>query len=155
MLLLPVIRLATSGDAAGIAAMSRSFIEQGLDWSWREERVLHAIQERATNVAVITEGDGLLGFGIMQYRDETAHLALFAIRPSRRNRGLGRQLLAWLEKPAQVAGIERLRVEARADNTGAIVFYERQGFRRVKTVPGYYSGLIDAVKLEKRLQPTD
>jgi hypothetical protein len=32
----------------------------------------------------------------------------------------------------------------------AIAFYLEQGFRRVQTVPGYYEGLVDAVKLEKR-----
>lgn len=153
MLALPVIRLATTGDAAAIAQMSRDCIEQGLEWSWRQPRVREAILDAATNVAVLAGDAGLLGFGIMQYRDETAHLALFAIRPSHRQRGLGGRLLAWLEQPALVAGIELLRVEARADNAGAIAFYRRHGFAPVRTVTGYYGGMIDAVKLEKRLRP--
>ena len=133
--------------------MSRSYIEQGLGWSWREARVRHAILERSTNVAVLTAGECILGFGIMQYREETAHLALFAIRPSHRHQGLGSQLLCWLEKPARIAGMERVQVEARADNAGAIAFYGRKGFRTVRTVDGYYSGLVDAVKLEKQFLP--
>ena len=151
MLILPVIRLATTDDASAIAEMSRSYIEQGLGWSWREGRVLHAIRDRATNVAVMTQDDGVIGFGIMQYRDETAHLALFAVSPGHRNRGLGSQLIAWLEKPALVAGIERVRVEARADNQQAIRFYRRLGFVPRKTVSGYYGGIVDAVQLEKQL----
>jgi ribosomal-protein-alanine N-acetyltransferase len=150
MLLLPVIRLAEPPDAQAIALMSRGLIEQGLGWSWREARVHHAIAERSTNVAVLTEGAVLLGFGIMQYREEIAHLALFAIDPGRRRRGLGARLLAWLEQPARIAGIERVRLEARADNEAALAFYLEQGFRRVATVAGYYEGLVDAVKLEKR-----
>jgi ribosomal-protein-alanine N-acetyltransferase len=153
MLVLPAIRLATTGDAATIAQMSRDCIEQGLEWSWRQPRVRGAILDAATNVAVLAEGDSLLGFGIMQYRDDTAHLSLFAIRPSHRHRGLGGRLLAWLEQPALVAGIALLRVEARADNAGAIAFYRRHGFEPVRTVTGYYAGAIDAVKLEKRLGP--
>lgn len=153
MLVLPVIRLAATGDAAAIAQMSRDCIEQGLEWSWRQPRVRAAILDAATNVAVLAGGDSLLGFGIMQYRDETAHLSLFAIRPSHRHRGLGGQLLSWLEEPALIAGIGLLRVEARADNAGAIAFYRRHGFEPVRTVPGYYAGAIDAVKLEKRLRP--
>ena len=151
MLSLPVIRLANAGDAAVIAEMSRSYIEQGLGWSWREARVLHAIRNRSTNVAVMTQGEGILGFGIMQYRDETAHLTLFAVRPSHRNRGFGSRLVSWLEKPALVAGVERVRVEARADNPKAIAFYERLGFRQMKIVTGYYGGMVDAVRLEKQL----
>jgi ribosomal-protein-alanine N-acetyltransferase len=151
MLILPVIRLATTDDAGAIAEMSRSYIEQGLGWSWREGRVLHAIRDRSTNVAVMTQDDGVIGFGIMQYRDETAHLALFAVSPGHRNRGLGSQLISWLEKPALVAGIERVRVEARADNQQAIRFYRRLGFVPRKTVSGYYGGIVDAVQLEKQL----
>jgi [ribosomal protein S18]-alanine N-acetyltransferase len=150
MAAVPTIRLATPSDAEGIAEMSRSDIEHGLGWSWREPRVLAAIRDRTTNVAVMTEADALVGFGIMQYRGETAHLTLFAIRQSHRHQGLGSELVRWLEKPARIAGIERLRVEARADNGLALAFYHRLGFRTVKTVAGYYSGLVDAVQLEKK-----
>ena len=151
MLVPSTIRLAIAAEAAAIADMSRTDIEHGLGWSWREPRVLHAILDRATNVAVMVEDGGIVGFGIMQYRDVTAHLALFAIRPSHRNRGLGRQLLAWLEQPASIAGIRQLRVEARADNQQALAFYRRLGFKPMKTVAGYYSGMVDAVQLEKQL----
>jgi len=153
MLSRPVIRLAQSGDAGTIAEMSRNYIEKGLGWSWQEGRVLAAIQERSTNVCVMTEEASVIGFGIMLYRDEAAHLTLLALRPEHRNRGLGSLLVNWLEKPARIAGAERIRVEARADNPRAILFYQRLGFRSVKTVPGYYSGLTDAVQLEKRLGP--
>ena len=152
MLILPVVRLGNAADAAPIAEMSRSYIEQGLGWSWREARVLHAVRDRATNVVVATDANAIVGFGIMQYRDETAHLALFAVRPSHRNRGLGSLLVTWLEKPARIAGVERVGVEARADNQKALAFYQRLGFRPVNTMPGYYSGIVDAVRLEKQLR---
>ncbi|MBC7468817.1 MAG: GNAT family N-acetyltransferase [Ramlibacter sp.] len=151
MLIVPVIRLATLADAGEIAQMSRSYIEQGLGWSWREGRVLRAIRDPATNVAVMTDLERVIGFGIMQYFEETAHLALFAVDPGHRNRGLGSRLVSWLEQPARIAGIERIRVEARADNSKAIAFYGRLGFVPFKTVSGYYGGIVDAVQLQKRL----
>ncbi len=151
MLILPTIRLATADDAGAIAEMSRSYIEQGLGWSWREGRVLRAIGDGSTNVAVMTDDQKIVGFGIMQYWLETSHLALFAVRPSHRNRGLGRVLISWLEKPARIAGIERLRVETRADNQKAIAFYQHLGFTPLKTVTGYYGGVVDALQMEKRL----
>ena len=149
----PLVRLATAANAGEIAAMSRSYIEQGLGWSWRQSRVLQAIRDTATNVAVMTHGEAILGFGIMKYRDETAHLTLFAIRPEHRNKGLGTMLVSWLEKPARIAGVERVKVEARADNRQAITFYERLGFRQMATVPGYYGGRVDAIQFEKQLLP--
>jgi [ribosomal protein S18]-alanine N-acetyltransferase len=134
-----------------IAEMSRDYIEYGLGWSWTPARVLAAVSDRATNVAVLNEQAALAGFGIMHYGDETAHLALLAVRPNQQQRGLGALLMAWLEKPALVAGIERVRLEARADNPNAIGFYRKQGFREAGRIAGYYRGSIDAVRLEKRL----
>jgi len=142
------IRLATTQDAVPIAEMSRDYVEQGLGWSWTQARVLAAVNNRATNVAVA--GD-LVGFGIMHYGDDSAHLALLAVRPALQRRGLGALLLTWLEKPARVAGIDCIRLEARADNPRAIAFYRGQVYREAGRIAGYYRGTMDAVRLEKRL----
>jgi ribosomal-protein-alanine N-acetyltransferase len=142
------VRLAMPQDAALIAEMSRDYVEHGLGWSWTPARVLAAVNNKATNVAVA--GD-LVGFGIMHYGDDSAHLALLAVRPARQRRGLGTLLLEWLEKPARVAGIDCIRLEARADNPSAIAFYRHQGFREAGRIVGYYRGTEDAVRLEKRL----
>jgi ribosomal protein S18 acetylase RimI-like enzyme len=151
VLSIPQIRFATPLDAAMIAEMSRDYIEYGLGWSWTPARVLAAVSDRSTNTAVLVEREDIAGFGIMHYGDETAHLALLAVRPNLQQRGLGALLMSWLEKPARVAGIERIRLEARADNPNAIGFYRKQGFREAGRIAGYYRGSVDAVRLEKQL----
>lgn len=151
MILIPGVRLASPDDARSIAEMSREYIEHGLGWSWTRGRVLKAIFERSTNVAVVHEGGCVLGFGIMQYGERKAHLALLAVEAIHRNRGLATLLLSWLEKCAVVAGIERIQLEARSDNGIALAFYAKQGYRQTGTVPGYYHGVLDAVRLEKKL----
>jgi [ribosomal protein S18]-alanine N-acetyltransferase len=138
MTTVPAIRLALMADASAIATMSRLYIEQGLGWSWNVPRIEAAIRCDSINVAAIREYGDLIGFGIMQYGDQTAHLAL----------------LSWLEKCADTAGIARIAVEARSDNPAAIAFYEKQNYTRVGSVPGYYRGLIDAIKFEKNLWVT-
>lgn len=145
------LRLATLADASGIARMSRDCIEQGLGWSWTEARVERSIRDRSTNVVVARAGNSLLGFGIMRYGTQTAHLLLLAVQPGRRRRGLGRTLVRWLEAPAQVAGVERIQVETRADNAGARPFYLHLGYREVARIPGYYQGMEDGLRLEKLL----
>ena len=151
MNVLPVIGLATIQEAATIALMSRQYIEQGLGWSWNVARVDAAIRNASTNVAVMHERDDVIGFAIMQYGDDNAHLALLAVHPDYRQRGLAAALLAWLEKCADTAGIGRVTVEARCDNPVAIAFYERQGYVQLARVAGYYRGVLDAVRMEKNL----
>ena len=151
MIIVPTIRLATLRDARAIAEMSRDEIEAGLSWSWTPERVRLSIRDRATNVVVAHEGTLLVGFGIMKYGDEKAHLSLLAVRTVRRDIGVGGHLLDWLEKSARTAGIGRIELEARADNPGALAFYGMRGYERFDTVRGYYQGRIDAMRLVKKL----
>lgn len=151
MIIVPTIRLATLRDARAIAEMSRDEIEVGLAWSWTPERVRRSIRDVATNVAVAHEARQLVGFGIMQYGDEKAHLSLLAVSNARREHGVGGHVLDWLEKCARTAGLERIELEARADNVEALAFYGLRGYERYATVRGYYQGRIDAFRLVKKL----
>ena len=152
MIFIPLIRLATAADAAAIADMSRQYIESGLGWSWTPARIAAAIADRETNVALIDQPDGVLAFGIMHYADRTAHLALLAVDPAQRRRGIAARLVAWLEKCADTAGIERIRVEARSDNPEALAFYQKLGYVQIDRLARYYRGVLDAVRLEKTLR---
>lgn len=148
------VRLARRADAAAIAALSRDEVEQGLPWRWRAERIAAAIADADTNVAV---ADGaapgtLAGFGIMVYRDTSAHLLLFAVHPARRRSGVGSALLGWLEAVARTAGIARIRLEARQDNAAARGFYGRHGYHERNTKPYLYSDTVHGVRLEKWLR---
>lgn len=151
----PPVELAQPRDAGAIAAMSRDLIETGLPWTWRERRVLRAIRELDTNVAVLRSEEGLAGFGIMEYRDEHAYLALLAVHPGHRRRGVGDALLRWLEASARAAGAGRIRLETRRDNAAARVFYNEQGFHEVGIARDRYGDGVDGLVLEKWLRPRE
>jgi ribosomal-protein-alanine N-acetyltransferase len=146
------IRIATPEHAAAIAAMSRDTIEHGLPWSWRPERVARAIRDANTNVVVVGPPEALEAFGIMSYREDDAHLLLFAVHPARRRQGLGSALLAWLEDVARSAGTQRIRVEARRDNAAAREFYNEHGYHERSISVRMYSNALDGVRLEKWLR---
>ena len=141
--------LARIADAPAIADLSRTLIETGLPWSWVPRRVEASIRHPETNVLVARVREGIAGFGIMRYGPEEAHLNLFAVGRAWRGRGVGRRLLEWLERPARVAGLARIVLEARADNAGARAFYGRLGYRALARVPGYYGGREAAVRMAR------
>lgn len=150
------IRIASKeGDAHDIAAMSRELIEHGLPWTWQPQRVARAIASAETNVAVVREEEGagaLVAFGIMEYLEDDAHLVLFAVRPQSQRRGVGTELLRWLETSALVAGARRIRLEARRDNGAARSFYNEHGYHELLIKPRMYSGAVDGIRLEKWLR---
>lgn len=148
------VRIASLTDAAEIAAMSRDYIEQGLPWTWTEARVARSIRTPDTNVVVVGERGALVGFGIMSYLEDDAHLLLFAVRRSHQRKGVGSAILRWLEKVARTAGAHRIRVECRRDNSAARNFYGEHGYHEFVITKRMYRGLADGVNLEKHLRPS-
>jgi len=146
-------RLARVSDAAPIARMARDLIECGLGWSWRPERV--AAQVRCPDTVALmaeTPGGRVLGFAIMHFGYEIAHLNLIAVAPSSQRSGVGQGLIEWLEKSARVAGVGSVRLEVRAGNQGARRFYRSLDYREIGLVPGYYDGREAAVRMVHHLR---
>ncbi len=152
------IRLARPADANVIAALSRDTIEVGLPWRWVEPRVLRCSADPEHNVVVaeLPDEDGgarrFAGFGIMQFLDEHAHLALLAVAPSMQGHGVGGLVLAWLMRCAEVAGAATVKLELKSSNVRAKRFYERAQFREVGLRAGGYYGLADQCVMERRLR---
>jgi ribosomal-protein-alanine N-acetyltransferase len=145
------LRLATASDAFPIAALSRDLIETGLGWSWTPPRVRRSIECADTTVLMAHLKRQVVGFAIMHFGDEEAHLNLLAVRQDHQRVGLGRRLLEWLEESALVAGTSIVYLEVRASNRGAQKFYEKLGYRRVAHVPNYYSAREPAFYMAKDL----
>ncbi len=145
------IRLATQSDAAEIAAMSRDYIEQGLPWTWTESRVKFSIASMETNVGGARDAGVIVGFGIMSYPRDDAHLLLFAVRPEYRRRGVGSAMLSLLESVGRELGMRRIRVECRRDNDAARNFYAEHGYHELAIHQRMYRGLADGICLEKWL----
>ena len=145
------IGFARRDDAQRIAEMSRDAIEYGLGWKWTTERILRCMRSEATNVVVAREGSALIGFAIMQYKDDEAHLLLFAVGAAHRRKGVGSALLSWLEATALTAGIGLISLEARTRNAGARGFYRRHGYQEVALVRGMYRGREDGIRIAKDL----
>jgi ribosomal-protein-alanine N-acetyltransferase len=145
------VRLATRSDARWIAELSRDRIEQGLGWSWTEARIAQCIAAPETNVVLACDGAQRLGFGIMRYGAEEAHLLLLAVESRQTRRGIGRMLLGWLEESARCAGIGEVYLEARAGNDPARAFYRRLGYRECELLDAYYQGREASVRMARDL----
>lgn len=145
------LRLARPAEAGTIAHLSRDLIEYGLRWRWTLMRVAASIRAPNVNVLVACIHGKMVGFAIMRYGDDDAHLELLAVAPSYRRLGVGRQLLQWLEKCAVVGCICSIALEVRAGNQGAQLFYKRMGYRTLAHLPGYYQGIEAALRMGRDL----
>jgi len=145
------VKLATPRQAPLLARMSRDFIEDGLPWRWRAERIRARIAnpETVVLVAEVTLAGRRFvgGFAVMDFELDCAQLTLLAVHPRLRRSGVGSRLLRWLHKSARVAGIGTIRLQTRASNQVARRFYRHHGYREETLIPGYYDGLEAAYQM--------
>ncbi|MGE4096600.1 MAG: GNAT family N-acetyltransferase [Candidatus Binatia bacterium] len=146
------LKLARLRDAQRIAVMSRDLVEFDLSWSWTARRVATHIRSSESNVLTAWSGDHLVGFAVMQYFVEHAHLNLLGVEPTYRRFGIGRRLIEWLEETARVGGIFTITLEVRANQTGSRTFYRALGYQEDKYIPGYYGGREAAVRMSHNLR---
>jgi ribosomal-protein-alanine N-acetyltransferase len=143
---------AESGDAARLARLARDLIEAGLGWGYRAQRIADLIADADTVTLVARDRNSVVGFAVMRFGDERAHLILLAVEPAHQRRGVARRMLEWLVDSACVAGMTSVHVELRASNAAAFAFYRSLGFVETFRVPGYYRGRETAVRMLRMLR---
>jgi ribosomal protein S18 acetylase RimI-like enzyme len=147
-----VLDFATPGDAQALAVMSRDLIEAGLGWVYRTERFARLITHEDTVALVARAHDRPVGFAVMEFGDDRAHLIVLAVAPSHQRNGIARRMIAWLLKSAVTAGMTSVHVELRADNEPAFALYRSLGFSETLRVPGYYRGRETAIRMIRMLR---
>ncbi len=146
------IDFAKVSDVTEIGNLSRKYIEHDLGWKYTPEKLKQLIKNRSKNVVVARKGNKLVGFGIMTYYEEQANLDLLAVKMIYRNRGIGKQIVKWLEEVALTAGIFNIFVQTRKINNGAIKFYKKLGFEIIDEKSGYYRGQETGVIMSKNIR---
>lgn len=147
--------LAPACDAASIALLSRNLVEHGLPWRWTPDRIRRCRDDSDYVVLSARLGNDLVGFGVMQYLPEQAHLCLLGVVPDSRRQGIGAEILNWLEKTATVAGIFHVILEVRGDNRSAEAFYQRRGYITERKIRHYYSRGEHALRMTHDLRKPD
>lgn len=87
---------------------------------------------------VCTQGDEIVGFGVMSYGADEAHILNIGIDAPAQGKGLGRKLMAHLLEQGKSYGAQTTFLEVRPSNKNAIALYESLGFNQVGLRREYY-----------------
>ena len=147
-----VLDFARPSDAPALAVMSRDLVEAGLGWVYRTERFTRLISHDETVALVARANDNPVGFAVMEFGEERAHLVVLAVAPKHQRMGIARRMIEWLLKSAITAGVTSVHVELRADNEPAFALYRSMGFSETLRVPGYYRGRETAIRMIRMLR---
>ncbi|HWE96978.1 MAG TPA: GNAT family N-acetyltransferase [Tepidisphaeraceae bacterium] len=107
------------------------------------KRQMHYLQQRDSAVFLVAEAGGrVVGDGIALLRNQKGRVSgrIYSLVVSDAHRGqkIGEKLLCAMLEELTRRGASRVYLEVEETNAGAIRLYERNGFRRIGSLPHYY-----------------
>jgi ribosomal-protein-alanine N-acetyltransferase len=141
-----VIRRAGRADADAIAELET--LCQGID-AWSQGLVRVGVDGDLPTVRyLVAEVDGhVLGYAVASYAGDIAELQRIGVDPASRRSGIATALLDEVVAEAPTTGADRLLLEVRENNAGALAFYADRGFIEIDRRPRYYRDGATAVVL--------
>ena len=82
----------------------------------------------------------------------SGHIYKIAVLPEFRRIGLATRIVKELEKFVSRNNMFKAFAEARESNKASLALFEKSGYKRVKTLYGYYSCLNDSFELENGIK---
>ena len=139
-----MIRAATEDDVEAVVGLEAT--TQGAD-AWSEGLVRDGITgDLPTIHYLVAESDGTItGYAVASYAGDIAELQRIGVHDDVRRQGIATALLDAIVAHAPSTGADRMLLEVRADNRGALAFYAEAGFVEIDRRTRYYRDGTDAV----------
>jgi ribosomal-protein-alanine N-acetyltransferase len=144
------VRPATRDDVQAIAALEAANL--GAD-AWSAALVEDGVTGGLPTIRyLVAEVDGqVVGFAAASVVADIAELQRVAVDPAHRRHGVASALLEEVLAAARAAGADRLLLEVRENNAGALGLYAARGFVEIDRRPRYYRDGATAVVLRRGL----
>ena len=147
------VRAATPDDVPTIADLEVDNL--GVD-AWSEGLVREGVTGNLPTISyLVAEVDGsVVGHATASVVADIAELQRIAVEPAHRRTGLATELLDAVIGSAREGGADRLLLEVREDNAGALAFYAARGFVEVDRRRRYYRDGTTAVVMRRGIGPS-
>ena len=127
---------------------------QSYEFPWSEGIYRDCLRMGYSSWVVTNTLDEILGYALMSYAMDEAHILNLCIGPDCRRRGLGSYLLDHLLAEARQHEVDWIMLEVRRSNQAAINLYQNAGFHEIGERRNYYpahNGREHALVLGQRL----
>jgi [ribosomal protein S18]-alanine N-acetyltransferase len=147
-----VIRPATPADVDAITRLERDNLG---DDAWSPVLVAEGVAGELPTVhyLVAEDGEEVVGHAVVSVVAEISELQRIAVDATHRRRGLATRLLEEVVDLVLREGADRLLLEVREDNAGAIAFYAARGFVEIDRRRRYFRDGGTAVVMRRGIGP--
>lgn len=108
--------------------------------SWSEREIANTVSQKQAFCATAKEEDTVLGYFLCYYVLDECEIARIAVAETARRQGVGNALFEFMTEVCREKNLERILLDVRAGNEGAIAFYQKNGFTKDGIRKGYYGG---------------
>ena len=122
-------------------------------YPWNEGIFRDCLRMGYSNWVFTNSLDELLGYGLMSYAVDEAHILNLCVKREHRRQGLGVFILEHLMQEARNNDIAHVLLEVRRSNLPAIILYRQAGFVEIGQRRAYYpvpGGREDALVLARK-----
>ena len=144
-------RRSVPADATGIAKLEEEIFSDA--WSYRDVQDL-ICTEGSMCFSAIDNGE-VIAYVIGRLIAPEGEIYRVAVKPEKRQRGIGYRLLDYAVKTSKGHGLERLFLEVRSRNIPAIKLYTAYGFKEIGIRKNYYKDPQDDAIVMLRAHSAD
>jgi ribosomal-protein-alanine N-acetyltransferase len=119
--------------------------------SYSKMMLRYFLQLPSAECLVAGDESGIAGFILTKENPPLGHIVTLDVAESHRRHGVGSALLDESERNLAFRGVRTILLETAIDNTAAIAFWQRHGYRIEATLQRYYLGRLDAYEMRKKL----
>src|SRR4051794_41153845 len=112
--------------------------QESFEFAWSEEDFLRCLRQRNCIGMVAEQGEKVVGFMIYELHKAKLHVLNFAVHPTCRRTGVGRQMVVKLLSKLSNHRRTRITLAVRERNLVAQLFFRAQGFRATRVLRAYY-----------------
>lgn len=128
-----ILRIMHTDDLAAVCAIEKQV--QYAPWS---EKLFAEGLERHRCMVAINQQQQIVGFSIVQFIVDEAHLLNIAVEPTQQKQGIGKVLLDDVLVNSQQKKASTIFLEVRESNQRAIQLYQAAGFNEIGLRKNYY-----------------
>jgi ribosomal-protein-alanine N-acetyltransferase len=112
--------------------------QESFEYAWTEEDFLKCLRQRNCIGMVAEHAEKVVGFMIYELHKAKLHVLNFAVQPTVRRAGVGRQMVGKLVGKLSSHRRTRITLAVRETNLPAQLFFKTLEFRATKVLRGYY-----------------
>ena len=144
-------RRSVPADATGIAKLEEEIFSDS--WSYRDVQDLICTEGSMCFTAI--DGGEVIAYVIGRLIAPEGEIYRVAVKPEKRQRGIGYRLLDYAVKTSKGYGLERLFLEVRSRNLPAVKLYTAYGFKQIGLRKNYYKNPTDDALIMLRAHSDD